>query len=122
MEGTKHILIVDDNAMLLRTMKHLLDEAYSVGVAVSGAQALKAMEKKQPDLVLLDQEMPQMSGKEVFLKIKENDAWKDIPVMFLTSATDAETVEELMSLNPAGYIGKPPEKNRLFEAIRSVLD
>lgn len=81
----KHILVVDDNAIVLRNIKKVLEEQYTVAVAASGMQAFISIGKKMPDLILLDYEMPQMNGKEVLEKLQTDDELKEIPVIFLTS-------------------------------------
>ena len=115
-----HILVVDDNAMVLRNIKGILDEKYSVAVAPSGIKAFVAMGKKTPDLILLDYEMPEMNGKEVLQKIQEDEELSEIPVVFLTSADSKEIVMELLSLRPAGYLLKPVDADMLFHKIEEI--
>ncbi|MBP3604860.1 MAG: response regulator [Lachnospiraceae bacterium] len=116
-----HILIVDDNAIMLRQMKGNLEGNYSVAVAASGIKAFVAMGKKVPDLILLDYEMPEMNGKEVLKKIQEEEELKNIPVIFLTSADSKEIVVELLALKPAGYILKPVDLEMLYYKIEGIL-
>lgn len=115
-----HILVVDDNAMVLRNIKGILDEKYSVAVAPSGIKAFVAIGKKMPDLILLDYEMPEMNGKEVLQKIQEDEELCEIPVVFLTSADSKEIVMELLALRPAGYLLKPVESDMLFHKIEEI--
>ena len=116
-----HVLVVDDNAILLRTVKDMLAEDYSVAIAVSGAQAFMSIEKHKPDLILLDYEMPIVDGAEVFQLLRDDPKANDIPVIFLTASADREVVTKLISLNPAGYMLKPPKKDKLLEMIAGVL-
>ena len=115
-----HVLVVDDNAMVLRNIKGILEERYSVAVAPSGIKAFVAMGKKVPDLILLDYEMPDMNGKEVLQKIQEDEELCEIPVVFLTSADSREIVMELLSLRPAGYLLKPVDADMLFHKIEEI--
>lgn len=117
----KHILVVDDNAMVLRNIKGVLEEHYTVSVAASGTQAFLSIGKKMPDLILLDYEMPQMNGKEVLKELQADNELKEIPVVFLTSADSKEIVMELLALKPAGYILKPADTNLLLEKLRGIL-
>lgn len=117
----KHILVVDDNAMILRNIKRVLEERYTVAVAASGMQAFVSIRKKMPDLILLDYEMPQMNGKEVFKKLQTNDDLKEIPVVFLTSVDAKEIVMELLALKPAGYILKPVDTQMLLDKLEGIL-
>lgn len=116
-----HILIVDDNAMVLRNIKAILDKDYSVAVAASGKHAFRSIDNKKPDLILLDYEMPEMNGKEVMEKLLENDALKDIPIVFLTSLDSKQQVMELLALKPAGYILKPADSMDLTQKVREIL-
>ena len=117
----QHILVVDDNAMLLRTVKKILEEKYSVAVAASGVQAFVSIGKKKPDLILLDYEMPEMNGKEVLEKLQSDEELNEIPVVFLTSADSKEIVMELLALKPAGYILKPVDTEMLFQKLEGII-
>ncbi len=116
-----HVLLVDDNAMTLRTTKQMLESKYSVSVAASTAQAFMAMAKKRPDVILLDYEMPVVDGEAAIKMIYEDEEIKDIPVIFFTGTADRETVQKLLALNPAGYILKPPSEEGMISLIEKVL-
>ena len=118
----KKILVVDDSPLLLRNMKAILEERYKVIIATSGEQALKFVPTKKPDLILLDYEMPGVDGKETYEILKADDATKDIPVIFLTGMADKEHIYAALETRPAGYILKPPDRERLFQSIESVLN
>lgn len=120
-EQKKSILVVDDGAITLRSVKALLDSKYNVSVATSGEMAFKKMKKELPDLVLLDYEMPGWNGKETLEKIREDEDMKNVPVIFLTGMADKQYIAEVLQLNPMGYILKPPNKEKLFEAIENAL-
>ena len=117
----EHILVVDDNAMVLRNIKGILEQDYSVAVAPSGVHAFISIGKKMPDLILLDYEMPEMNGKQVLEKIREQEEYTDIPVIFLTSMDTRETVIELLALRPAGYILKPVDSQMLLDRIEDII-
>lgn len=119
--NSAHILIIDDNALVLRNMKVLLDDKYSVSVAASATQAYMAMEKRKPNLILLDYEMPEINGKDLYMKLKADEKYKDIPIVFLTSAADADIVQQLLALRPSGYILKPVNAINLMSVIEDVL-
>lgn len=116
-----HILVVDDNAMVLRNIKNILGDKYSVAVAPSGVHAFLAIGKKMPDLILLDYEMPEMNGKDVFEKLQAEEELKDIPVLFLTSVDSREIVMELLLLKPAGYLLKPVNSQMLRDKIYEII-
>lgn len=119
--GPAHILVVDDNAMVLRNVKAMLDGTYSVAVAASASQAFVSIGKKHPDLILLDYEMPLMDGKATMEMLQNNEETKDIPVIFLTSVATKEIVTQLLLLKPAGYILKPAERAALLTLIEKTL-
>lgn len=118
---TPHILVVDDNAMILRNIKNILDSKYSVAVAPSGMHAFISIGKKMPDLILLDYEMPDMNGKEVMKKLQSDEELREIPIVFLTSADSKEVVMELLALKPAGYILKPADSQMLLDRIVELV-
>lgn len=117
----KEILVVDDNALLLRNIHVLLKDSYNVSLAKNGHQALNMVENSKPDLILLDYEMPDMSGTDVYRKLRLGEKTKDIPIIFLTSIADREVVSEVLQLKPEGYLLKPTEKEKLLNAIENVL-
>lgn len=113
----KHILVVDDNTMMLKTIKESLRENYEVATAISGKVALKFLENRTVDLILLDYEMPVESGPQVLEKLRANDATKDIPVIFLTGVKEESKIRKVLSMKPQGYLLKPIEHDKLIAAI-----
>lgn len=121
-EGVKkHILVVDDSGILLRSVKSMLAEQYEVSVATDGKKAIEKAKKKRPDLILLDYEMPVMDGKETLEELRNDEELKEIPVVFLTSVADRESIASVLKLKPEGYLLKPIDQMRMFETIESVL-
>lgn len=118
----KHILMVDDNAELLRSMKKMFQETYKVSLAVSATQAMTIMGKDKPDLIILDYDMPICDGKMMLQMIRAEEKLKDVPVIFLTGISDKEHILEVLKLKPAGYFLKPPVYERIAEAIDKLLN
>ena len=116
-----HILVIDDNGILLRTVKEMLEERFEVSIAPSCELALKSVEKKKPDLVLLDYEMPTMNGVDTLKVLRERKETRDIPIIFLTGAADRGVVTEILSLKPDGYMLKPPNKQKLIDLIEKII-
>ncbi len=114
------ILVVDDNPILLRTVKEMLSEYYSIGIAVSASQAFSSISKWRPDIILLDYEMPVTDGREVLLKLRSSANTRNIPVIFFTATADRDTVVKIVELIPDGYILKPPNKQKMISVIESV--
>ena len=117
----KHILVVDDNPMMLKLLKEHLHDQYDVATAASGRVALKFLERKTTDLILLDYEMPDESGPDVLEKLRASSMTKDIPVIFLTGVTDAKKIKEALSLNPQNYLLKPVDRDKLLDAITKTI-
>jgi len=103
----KTIILVDDDPTNLAIGSSALDEYYDVLTLNSGARLLKILEKKTPDLVLLDIEMPEMNGYEVIKQMKNKAETSDIPVIFLTAKSESENELVGLSLGAIDYIIKP---------------
>lgn len=115
------ILVVDDNALVLRNIKNMLENEYHTILANSGEKALDFAVSKRPDLILLDYDMPGMNGKETFEMLKENESTKDIPVVFLTSVAEKNQILAVLQNRPFGYILKPPTKDKIIKVIEEAL-
>lgn len=118
----KHILVVDDSAIQLRNVQSWLKDSYKISLAISGTQAMTAVGKQKPDLILLDYEMPVCNGKQVFEMLRADQLFQDIPVVFLTSMADKEHIEEVLKLKPEGYLLKPVALEKLLEVIEGILE
>ncbi|MBO6214538.1 MAG: response regulator [Lachnospiraceae bacterium] len=116
------VLVVDDNAQLLRTMKAMLEHRYDVMVAPSGIKAMTMMGRRKPDVILLDYEMPVVDGRQTLEMIRAEDDLKDIPVIFLTGVDDKQHILAVLALEPAGYMLKPPVQQKIIENIDKILD
>lgn len=113
----KKVLVVDDSGAMLRNVKGWLEERYQVILANSGTMAIKYLSTNRPDLVLLDYEMPVLSGKQVLEMIRSESEFSDIPVMFLTSKNDKESIQQVLSLKPEGYILKTTSPEQIVQMI-----
>lgn len=113
----KKVLVVDDSGAMLRNIKGWLEERYQIILANSGAMAIKYLSLERPDLILLDYEMPVLNGKQVLEMLRSELDFADIPVMFLTSKGDRESVLEVMALKPEGYLLKTQSPQEIIEAI-----
>lgn len=117
----RHILVVDDDAIFLRTMMNWLKQDFSVSVVKNGRDALDFLTKELPDLILLDYEMPVMDGAKTLEKIRQKPQFADIPVVFLTGVTDSSMVKDAVKLKPQGYILKNISKLALIEKIKEFI-
>ncbi len=116
------IMAIDDSGIMLRTLASWLDEDYDLVLANSASKAMALLSTMKPDLILLDYEMPVCSGAQFFQMLKEDSTTKYIPVIFLTARDDKETVKEVVSLRPAGYMLKTTTKEQIISKICQVLD
>ena len=115
------ILVVDDNVAALRTIKIMLEDEYKINLAKSGTKAVASIGREKPDLILLDYEMPVCDGRQTLEMIRSDEDIRDIPVIFLTSVADRAHIEAVLQLKPAGYLLKPPDKEKLMNKIHEVL-
>lgn len=116
-EEKKKILVVDDSGAMLRSIKGWLEDRYQVVLANSGVSAIKCLATNRPDLVLLDYEMPVCDGKQVLEMIRSEAEFANVPVMFLTSKNDKESVDSVTGLKPEGYLLKTMEPRCIVQSI-----
>ena len=117
----KSILVIDDDPGYLSLVREWLKDTYRVGMANSGTLGIRYLERNQVDLILLDYEMPEMSGPEVFEKIRGSEKTSAVPVMFLTGKDDKDSVMSVLALKPDGYFLKSIEKNELLQRLREFF-
>lgn len=117
----KHILVVDDDPVYLRTIMNWLKDVFRVSVVKSGSAAITFLQDNTPDLILLDYEMPEWNGLETLTNIRKLGTCNDIPVYFLTGISSSYSVREALKLKPQGYILKTIERNELIKKIREAL-
>ena len=122
MERRKTILVVDDAAANLQVCKGLLSGEYAILLANSGKMALKALARVRPDIILLDIEMPDMTGFEVMDKIKKDNKLQNIPVIFVTSHASETLVAKAVGQGAVDYIVKPFDPNILLAKVRNALN
>lgn len=106
---------------MLKMLKEQLREDYDVATAVSGKIAMKFLERKKTNLILLDYEMPEENGPAVLEKLRANDATKDVPVIFLTGVSEREKIQEALALKPQSYLLKPVDREKLLNAITKFV-
>ena len=116
-ESKKKILVVDDSGAVLRSVKGWLEHKYQVGLANSGAMAIKYLATNRPDLVLLDYEMPVINGKQLLEMIRSEAEFTSIPVIFLTGKNDKDSIQQVLDLKPEGYILKSTKPDQIVEII-----
>ena len=116
------ILIVDDTVENLRVLSGMLAmRGFDVRPVTSGPEALQVVAHEPPDLVLLDVMMPEMSGFEVCTKLRENEDWKEIPVIFLTALTDVADKVKGFAAGGTDYITKPFQIEEVLARVDNQL-
>ncbi len=118
------ILVVDDVKTNLLHLKHLLSDkyGYSVATADNGKTALKRAQAQKLDLILLDVIMPDISGFEVCKTLKSKQQTKDIPVIFLTSKTDNDSIIEGFECGAVDYVRKPFLEEELISRVKVHIE
>jgi DNA-binding response OmpR family regulator len=118
----KTILIADDEPNIVISLEYLLEhDGYQVQVARDGQEALDAIARQPPDLVLLDVMLPRVSGFDVCQKIRENPAWQSIRIVILTAKGREVEMTKGLALGAHAYITKPFSTKELLAQIRTLL-
>ncbi len=116
------ILAVDDEPEALGSIRRMLnEEGHEVLVATGGQPALKILKTRQPDLIILDIMMPEMSGIEVCKHIRANPFLSKIPILFLTAKSQPENIVEGLDAGGDDYVTKPFQIIELPARIRALL-
>ena len=115
------ILAVDDVPDNLALVRALLRQRYEVRTAASGEQALAMIQSEPPDLILLDVMMPGMDGYETCSRLKADERFRRIPVLFLTARAEIEDEEKGFSLGAVDYITKPLNPSLLLARVNTHL-
>ncbi len=118
MDNRKIILVVDDSAPDLQLCRGMLKSQFDLRVAMSGQTALHVLDSFRPDLILLDIEMPGMSGFEVMAEINKRPKLDGIPVIFITSHATKELVTKAFRHGVVDYLVKPFRADLLHSKIQ----
>lgn len=117
------VLIVDDTPENLGFLSSALDhEGYTVLVALSGLEALDSIERRTPDVILLDAMMPGIDGFETCRLIKAKLAYADIPIIFMTALSESEYVVEGFAAGGIDYVTKPLKLVEVLARLRAHLN
>jgi two-component system, OmpR family, phosphate regulon response regulator PhoB len=117
-----YILVVEDEESLSLLIRYNLEkEGFEVNCVFDGASAVEAVEKKLPDLIVLDWMLPEMSGIEVSTEIRNLEYTKEIPIIMLTARSQEADRLKGFSVGVDDYITKPFSPKELVARIRSVL-
>jgi two-component system, chemotaxis family, chemotaxis protein CheY len=118
----KNILIVDDSESIREVVGFTLTNAgHKIKVAVDGVDALKFFDGSKIDLVVTDLHMPNMDGIELIKKVRQMEAYKFTPILFLTTESQQSKKEEAKNAGATGWIVKPFVPEKLLAAISKVV-
>jgi len=117
----QNIIVVDDQPSVCKEVVEFLKDTYTVHAFRSGKDALDYLADNPADLVLLDYEMPNMTGYEVLMAIRMNRSTKAIPVVFLTVETKDRMRQEMLGRGANDYLCKPINSAELRQCIKKHL-
>ena len=127
----KKILIIDDEPHVVTYLETLLqDNGYETASAANGREAMERVIIEKPDLITLDITMPEQSGIRFYRNLKENQAFRDIPVLVVTAVTgyggDPEPFEHFLKNRrqippPEGFFSKPIDQDEFLRAVEELL-
>ena len=122
-EEKVHVLVVDDYAENVELLKELLTASgYEVTTAYDGDEALKKVDRRKPDLILLDIMMPKMDGYQVCEALRNKEETKEIPIIFVTAKTEVKDwTHAIFNVGVNSYITKPINPKKLLDKVKSVL-
>ncbi|CAH0529889.1 response regulator transcription factor [Vibrio hippocampi] len=116
------VLVVDDSAESVGMLNAaLVEQGYTVLIAMDGQQAINITERITPDLVLMDALMPNMNGFEACQLLKDNDELSDLPIIFMTGLSDSESVIKGLESGGVDYLNKPIKLDELLARIKVHL-
>lgn len=117
------ILVVDDTPASLKLLTGIMKaEGYEVRSAISGELALNAAINNPPDLILLDIRMPEIDGFEVCRRLKASPITKDVPVIFVSAASETDEKVQGFQLGAVDYVTKPYQRDELLSRVRAHLE
>ena len=120
---TKTVLIVEDNDLNMKLFCDLLDaNGYQTIKSTTGKDALKLVKTKLPDLVLMDIQLPDVSGLDVTRQIKDDAKIKDIPVIAITAFAMKGDEEKIRQGGCEAYMSKPISVPKFLKMVRSFLE
>jgi DNA-binding NtrC family response regulator len=118
--GRRRLLIVDDEPLILEVLSEHFEAEYEVETALNGADALGAIVRARPDVVMLDINMPRMNGVEVLKDIKQID--DSIAVIMVTANEQVSLAAEALKSGAFGYVPKPFDFRYLNHMLATIFD
>ena len=122
-ERKRRILLVDDEPSIVKIVRKQLELAgFEVAIAINGVEALSQVQATNPELIILDQMLPQLNGTEVCDKLKHDPQTSHIPIMMLSANAKREDQQAMLTKGADAYMSKPFALEELLGQIRALLD
>jgi|ERR1035437_532789 CheY-like chemotaxis protein len=121
-ESKKRIVVADDEPFILSALQDTLSDSFSVTTASNGVEAIKAVQKVNPDLIILDVMMPEMDGLEACKNLKRDKATSSIPIILLTAKGQITDIEKGFKSGADAYVVKPFSPARLIEKVEEIFE
>ncbi len=119
----KHILVVDDCRTTRKIVSLYLNNAgFKTIAAANGVEAIEKLVGSRVDIIVSDLNMPQMDGAELITWVRSNPAYKDIPLVILTTENDASRKIKLMETGATAFLNKPITREKLIEEVNRIIE
>ena len=119
---TKKVLVVDDLLYVVKFISNILKkEGYSVITAMSGEEALQRFTRYSPDLITIDQKLPDMTGFELVLELRKLSNGRNVKIIFISGVYEKDVIESILDLGISSFLLKPVKRNKLLETVQSLL-
>ena len=117
-----HIVVADDSSITRKFLRVTLQqEGHEVDVYDNGLEAYEAMLRDEVDLIVTDINMPKLDGFELVVRLRQDDVYKHIPIILLSSMYGADDMKKGIQLGANIYLTKPPDTEKLIYCIRELL-
>lgn len=119
---SKSILIIDDSESIRELVALTLESSgYKVDKALDGLDALRFLDGREINLVITDLNMPNMDGIELIKEVRKKDGYSTVPILMLTTESQAAKKEQAKSAGATGWIVKPFVQEKLLEVVKKVI-
>ncbi len=118
----RKVVVADDEPFILSALQDTLSEDYKVYSATNGKEAIKMVEKVEPDLIILDVMMPEMDGLEACKVLKKSAVTANVPIIILTAKGQITDIEKGFKSGADAYIVKPFSPARLIEKVEEIFE
>ncbi|MBN2535041.1 MAG: response regulator [Spirochaetales bacterium] len=120
--GFKKILVVDDIMYVVKSISRILrSEGYFVITAMTGKEAIKKFDKYKPDLITMDQILPDMTGLQLVGKLKERGGGEKVKIIFVSAVQGKDEIKSIIGTGISNYILKPFKKENLIAIVKNLI-